>query len=84
MGSLPIPGGSSSLNISGQDLEYEMHAPDDHNRTHNSSLRLCRYSSSFDGVGNVVPSTAVQDRRIQAALGDEASIMWLHSIRHGI
>jgi len=65
-------------------LECEMHLHDDYYRTPYLSYCLSRYAEGFDGLGNVLPQTAFQDREIQPALGDDAAISWLCSIQQAI
>jgi hypothetical protein len=51
-----------------------MHHSDYYYRTTYSSQQLSRFTDAFDGLGNVLPRTTLQDGKIQPALVDYASI----------
>jgi len=84
MGGKTICGRSSGWNLRRRLVKYGMHRSDDHCRTRYSSYRLARYAAAFDGMGYILPQTTFRDGHSQPALGDDASISWLHSIEQAI
>jgi len=83
-GSKTTSGWSRSCNFRRGVLEYKMHLSDDYYCTWCPSYRLYWYAEAFDGLGNVLPRTTIQDREIPPPLGNKVTISWLRSIQQAI